>query len=643
MVDIPRLPGESFSDWWDRMEAAENPQPPKEESNWSPNTWDPALIPQVQDDSNLSDEDRELNRIIQNIDMMQAYDRWIGKTVDQSTVGRTDGVMVSCPFPHHADPPPPRGKLNAWIKPSARLWHCGKCEAGGDIYDLAAFHFDMEGYKKDPGIFIKLRERMAEDFGYTVKRLPGNQKMIIPPDDEPESQPQEQSQATQEPEPSNVTPLHLVEPGEDEDDEATQLAYPSLNWREIVPQDTFLWEYMEATSNDDLPEEYHFWHGLLALGHAVGRNVTLDDTRLVYGNLMLCLLGRTGAGKSGSRGWLTEVIEDVLPFNMSMSPPSGVKQVSSAGSGEYLIATFMHAPRDPISGQSLGGQSINGIVDFDEMSQIIKTVNRQGNILGSIVMQMADAKPRVTSGSLTGGERVAIKPFCSIATSTQPKAIRTLFSTNDAGSGFLNRWVFAAGPPKKREAIGGQRSRIKVDLSTAKERLRIIRTWGATERNLILSDTAAEEWERYFHNTVEPIKQKDEADLLNRLDLILKKLFLLFAINSKEAEVSVDTVKRVENITDYLLQCYALLNDNIGITKSKEISDEILRHILRLQNKTGRGATLREIGLRVKHKNWTDKQIWDALTGLEQMEKIEAVKPPPGPGRKSPRYKVVGE
>jgi hypothetical protein len=630
--DKARRPGESFADWRERLTAAKieaavtnAPQP-----SWDPNQWDPALIPQVRDDSERSEDDQEIDRALDTIDILDAYRVWCGKMTPDAS-GKTEGIMISCPNPSHRDSNP-----SAWINLDKQTYYCGGCDEGGDKFDIAAMSMGLEGYKNDPPKFMELRKRMASDFGWTVKKVPGG-TMIVPPD-EPNPQPDPEPS----PEPSNVTPLHaLPEPGEDEEEDET--VWPKLPWRDIVPRDTFLWEYMQETSHDDSPEEYHFFHGLMALGHAGGRKVHFADQPAVYGNMLVCLLGGTGVGKSTSRRWLTEVLEEVLPFNQAMTPPSGVKQVVAAGSGEHLIHSFIFEQADPSTGiKTL--QPVNGIVDYDEMARIVATMKAQRSTLKEVIMQMGDAARRVTAGSLTHGDKIAVEPFCTIATSTQPRTIRTMFSDAEAGSGFLNRWIFAAGPPKIRQSMGGRWATYSVDLSAAKMRLGHIKGWASLPKEVDFENEEAYlAWDDYFKHSIRPQMETDDTQLLKRLDLWHKKFMLLMAINERSEHVTTAMVERVKLMTPYILQCYSLLNENIGITRNKEIADEIMKHANNAWRKDGRGITLRDLGQRIKRKNWPDKQVADTIKVLVELEKLEIEKPPPGPGRRTTRYRVVGE
>lgn len=623
---------------------------------------DEDLIPDVYEES---EDDLQMDSIIDGIDILDAYRRWIGKEVDEKTTGQTEGIKVSCPQPGHRDAHP-----SAWINSDNRRWFCGGCQEGGDIYDLAAIKF---GYSipeyKDGKTFHDLRRDMAESYGYRVKVVSGEEVIwreeestpepiqkrppvpTAPKGDSPvESAPEASAQPVPEgraaPVPTAPSPeapvTYLRE--EDVSDEPETIGYPSLDWRAIVPEGTFLWEYMSACSNDDSPEEYHFWHGLLALGHAVGRNVYLDDLKYVYGNLLVCLLGGTGYGKTRSQGWLEWVMEEAVPFQDNGLDTSGCKLVTVPGSGENLIKQFEHIASDPSlpKGSPIVKTPVNGIVNYDEFAGLLSRAMRPGNILKVTIQAMSDSKPRVSTGSNTGGEFEAIKPYCSVIASTQPAAVRTLLSKYDTGSGFLNRWLFVGGKRKKRESIGGQRTRIRVDLSPAIRELKAVRAWGAVERMVELTDDGYEEWDDWFHKQLEPIQLKDESELLSRISLTMKRILLLMAINEKKLTIDRDDVKRIKPLLPYLIECYGILNNEIGVSEISEIAQEILRHAKRIQEQTGRGVTARELGQRMKRKNYSPdliKRALDTMVGLDWLD-IDKTK---GPGRPSIRYKVVGE
>lgn len=646
---------------------------------------DADLIPQVYE---RTESDQLIDDTIKRIDPIAAYKKWINKEIALTELGNEE-VHISCPFPHHRDKNP-----SAWINTKDGTWFCGGCQEGGDIYDLAAIAFSARDYKTGAN-FHRLREDMAESFGTHTKRVAGGQAVSWRDDTPPAPAVPEVSNTPQAPpvlqavpeqpvndlmednvpasvvDPAPVgatgtpgqtaasffqqqaeatgvdlpppTPLHVVHVDYDSEGNEALVHYPSLNWREIVPADTFLYEYMAATSNDDSPEEYHFWHGMLALGHVVGKHVQIDDQPPVNANLMLCLLGGTGFGKSKSRRYMKQVLETVAPFKAEDDRTTGVKVVPVPGSGEYLVHLFQHQTRDPSTGKPTGNYNpVNGIVDFDEFSGLLARVKRQGSTLGPMVMQFADCDPRVTIGSMTQGETYAVNPFCSITASTQPRALRTLLTKNDQSSGFLNRWVFAGGPRKEREVFGGSHSTIQIDLSRSIDQLKLVRGWGgATERLLTIDPAAMPEIIKFFKSKIEPLMDKDDTDMLKRLNLIYKKVLLLLAINQKKSQIDLDIHKRAMPIIDYLVRCYGLVSESIGITTQHEIVEDIVRSIERHFAKHNRGASARDLGRYMARKNYTVQQIRQALDNMVQLDLIE-IEPKAPQGRPTVRYRRVG-
>jgi hypothetical protein len=602
---------------------------------------DEDLIPDVLGDR--SEEDIEIDGIIASIDVLDAYRKWIGKEVDEKTTGGTESIKVSCPNPGHRDKDP-----SAWLNSEKRTWFCGGCQEGGDIYDLAAikFNFPRPDYKEGK-TFHELRQQMAESYGYRFKKVAGKEVIWREEPDEPGTDGSDEAAGPGDepsPEPPAEPPAKVrVLREEDVEEEVDNIGYPTIDWRTIVPEDTFLRAYLDACTNDDSPEEYHFWHGLLGLAHAVGRNVSLNDTRPVYSNLLVCLLGGTGYGKSRSRAWLDDVIEAALPFSDNGLDTTGCKLVPVPASGENLINQFQHIATDPSLPKGLPTvrTPVNGLVDYDEFAGLLARAGRQGSTLKQILMQFSDSRSRISSSSNTGGTYEAYQPFCSITASTQPKAIRPLLARTDAASGFLNRWLFVGGPKKQREVMGGIHSSITVDLSDAIDKLKKVRGWGATQRDVRFTEDGLEEYEKFIRNRVFPMQAKDETDLLTRLDLTMKRLVLLFCINEKKTEVDADIVKRVEPILEYLFDCYSILSAEIGITQMSEITSDILRLIKKIQEDTGRGASARDLGVRMHRKNYSPDLIKRALETMVALDWIDVDKTKSGPGRPTIRYKVV--
>lgn len=582
-----------------------------------------------------SPEDQALDDVISRIDIIDGYRRWCGKMNPEVKGGQTEGIKISCPIPGHRDSNP-----SAWINTEKQTWYCGTCSQGGDVLDIAAFHFNypVPGYKEGAR-FHELRRDMAKSMGYSYVKPPGFKSPIFvpPPEETPADEQTEAPAAKTESDDTSAT-VTVLHPSGDDDD--TTFEFPTLDWRAIVEPGTFLDTYMACCVQDDVPEEYHFWNGLLALGLAVGRDATLFDFIPVYGNLFVCLLGNTGDGKSRSFSHLKRLINTTLPHKWDDPNSKGVLQASSAASAEVLIHAFSKPVPDPANPKVVAYYApVRGLIDFNELAALIGRTQRQGNLLKPTLMEFYDATPEISTMSMTGGKKIAAQPFGSAFTTTQPRALKELISKTDADSGFLNRWVFASGQQKQRIAIGG----VDVDITPAQDPLRAIHGWSALGKHIQWTPEAAERFTEIFHTILQPAKEADEAGFLTRIDLLMKKLILLFTVNEMLDEVPERIVDMAFKMYPYLLSAYAIPAGQIGNTIYYEVMDEIRRHVKAITEKNKAGATMRDLNMRLKRKKYPPRIIKDMLDYMVNTSGEIVVNVTKGArGPETARYRFVG-
>ena len=596
------------------------------------------LVPEAQYER--SDEDVEIDKIIDNIDILDAYRRWCGKSNPQPRVGQTEGIKVSCPKPNHPDKDP-----SAWINTDKQTWFCGGCQEGGSVTDMAAVIFGIGTKGAD---FHKLRQKMAEEYGYTFTRTPGSVKPVITAP-EPEPTKPQLSVVSDKPdiagqEVSDSPDSSLEQDSDEADviemfDDMDNISWPTLDWRSIVAPDTFLWSYMRATEIDDVAEEYHLWNGLIALGLSLGRDVRLADLLPVYGNLFICTLGHSGSGKSKARGHLDRLLGLALPYDHADIGSKGARRVATPGSAEVLIHNFSKPIIDPSDFKTIIGYApVRGIVDFNELSALTGRTSRIGNVLKPTLMQLYDVEDRVTTASLTHGTKEAHYPFVSALTTTQPRAVRHLLTQGDADSGFLNRWVFVSGTDKQKIAIGGA----IIDVKPPADKLSEVFGWAGTKTRSPIqwSRDAAELFTKFFHSDIEPDKKADSSGLLVRLDLLMKKLILLMNSNQMFDEVQVESVERVIEMYGYLKSCYGILEARVGSTLAQEIHDLVYMYV-QMRTDKGKPPSLRDISKNFTRRKWPLDLLIKTIGYMTTLGEIEEFKTT-GVGRPTVRYRNVG-
>lgn len=580
----------------------------------------------------LSAEDQALDDAIRRMSIVDAYNRWCKKSRPDTRSGRQrEGIKVSCPNPKHPDKNP-----SAWLNTNKNLYYCSGCAQGGDVWDIAAWHFGygVPDYKRDRDQFRELREKIGNELGFQVVRGLSVTYLVTPGDEEQSVLP------IATPAPVGKLPSAVVEEQAEEAAAEKISQAPVIDWRSILNDDSFLQSWLEATTIDDCPEEYHFWTGLMAIGFAVGRNRVLADFRPVVPNLFVCFVGPSGSGKSTAKAHLVKIVQDVMPYDYDNPFSSGTKHISSPGSAEYVVKMFSAPIPDPaLPKRILGHAPVRAQLDFEELSSLMGISGRAGSVMKPVLLEIYDGATTLGSGSLTHGDRVSRDPFGQVTSTTQDGSLRALLSKGDEVSGFMNRWVFAAGKLKRQRSLGGA----MVDLREAGEKLKAIHRWADTTKQLSMTPEAFERWDGFFHEVLTPTKtisEKDGSALLNRLDLLFKKLIVLFACNAMENEVSLTSVNRAISLYGYILQTYGIVNREMAITDESDINEKIIDAIRKFMSANGKGPTIRELYPTVK-KLGTQKLIIEVVKNMEQLGLIDPVPSPAGQrGRPTVRYTV---
>lgn len=599
-----------------------------------PSLEDSPVDPNVEPESRKDTFDIQFDHLMDQLPILDAYDRWVGKS-RQEARGRTESIKVSCPNPAHQDEHP-----SAWVNTDKKVWRCEVCNDGGDSYDFFAFKwgFPRPGYKEG-AMYGNVRTLIAADLGYTIGRDASGPYIASAPesDDGPaESTPVVQIGTEEGSEGEDAEVSYL--PGSDPDEEEPALILPGLDWRTVVEPGTFLDTWMKIAETDDIPEEYYLWNGLIAVGMALGRETNLYDRRPVLGNLFVCIVGPTGSGKSQAKSFLDELLRDALPVDYTDPFSRGTQFVNSPGSGENLIAQFQRDIVDPSSGKPMGQAPVRGLIDFNELSSLMGRQSRIGSTMQPTLMQFYDCEKEVATSSNTNGRKIAGQPFASLVTTTQPKSLGGMLQASDVASGFINRFVFVTGSPKQRVAIGG----LKLDHTPAVRPLQRIRDFAMKTREIGWTEDAAKKFTYIFQTRIEPAKAKSEA--LSRLDLLAKKLVLLFTANECLPEVTVDCVDKMERMLDYVLASYGVTVDQLGNTEEHEVAENIMYQIDRLGKKPGsKGATLRDINRCLARKKYSVSLLKRTLENLEYLGRIDKFTTPAGTvGRPGTFYRLPG-
>lgn len=599
----------------------------------------PDLIPDLDSGELRSQADIDLDREIKSMPLEQAYLRWSDKGAPKMT-GRADGNMVRCPRPDHTDSVP-----SAWINTTLNVGTCSVCQGrdgrqwGFDHYDLFAIHTGMnvDSYKLD-GSFPELRRRLAEELGHRVYRSAAGKELVTPIEGaEPAEDDPEAPEAPETPAPPALAVVAPFELPEEELETLGEFSGGTIDWRSLLTDEsTFLRQMMEVCCDDDLPEEYYLWLGLTAIGMVCGNDYLLTDRQPVRGNLMICLVGRPGIGKSRSIYALRNLLHLAQPFR----PGSGVRLIPDPGSGESLIDAFVHLDEDK------NPLPTRGLLVIDELATMAAKASRTGSTLKGKIQEFYDTPDDVSITSRGNKDVSASGHFCSIVATTQPDLMNKLLTSDDLNSGFVSRWVFVTGTPKRLHPRGGKR----LDMEPLKKPLADLRSFTAKGRAVDFNVDGGALWDEFFHKELEPVKLA--TNVMARADLLMKKLVLLLAADRHRLSIDDKVVAQAMVLWPYLKRVYGLV-DGRTATSSGRLSpwdtkqiEEKIKFVIAAMNKDGRLATVGAVWkiLPTRFRQVTQREsVTLAIKQLELIGEIEPYVPAKKMGRPptGPAYRIV--
>jgi uncharacterized Zn-finger protein len=556
--------------------------------------------------------------------IVRAYNTFIGKSV-VNPGNRTESIMVSCPMPSHPDTHP-----SAWLNSDKGVWTCGSCGSGGDIIDLGAIHFDLMEYKQDRKLFPRLIELMLEAYGLTAnvinqeveKKKPGEKEEVKDKEEDEEDDENDEDEDEED--------------EEDEDDilDICTKENKPLDWEEICQTypDSFLDEWMKATSHSDIPNEYLFWLGLIQISLAIGKKTFYKQGTPVYPNLSVVLIGETGARKSRSMALAGEVLREALPLDLSDQDNLGVCLIPRPASGEALFEMFEWTP-----GIAAEPKGIRGYMEIDEFSEFTSLMARKGSTIREIFIGLSDTKPELSQKRKGNIAVRIVNPFLVTVTGAQPNAIDRILSNKDVSNGFANRFVYVTGTPKERTPTKEIQD---IDLTGVSDHLRIVHNWSnrlaltLSNGEIEIEDSASERMDEIF-NIFDKIKKQPNGEMFARLDLNFMKLITILAANAKTPEINMQIVNDVYSIMEPTLPITHQVSLTITETDKEYYRNRILAILARKTTKAEPSITQSTI---IRWFPPTRRDRFKINTALHELEYVKLIHSERGKNNKGLRW-----
>ena len=102
-----------------------------------------------------------------------------------------------------------------------------------------------------------------------------------------------------------------------------------MNYKSLVPHDSFIGQYMEYMSELETPDAYDFWCGVWAIGVCCGRNVIVDRPRApVHLNWYVILSAESGTTRKSTAVREISSIVDATKLSPRLSAKTSPEQLT---------------------------------------------------------------------------------------------------------------------------------------------------------------------------------------------------------------------------------------------------------------------------------------------------------------------------
>lgn len=359
---------------------------------------------------------------------------------------------------------------------------------------------------------------------------------------------------------------------------------------------------------------------LVCVGNVVGRfaHFRAEGTQH-FPNEFLVLVGQTSKGRKGSAfAQIKRFFHGVDDKWLMSCHQSGM----SSGEGVVFAVRDPVEKSEPIRDKSTGDVIDYRVVVIDpgiedkrlvacapEFASTLRSIDRQGNILSSVLREAWDAGNLRT---LTKNSPVkATSCHVSLIAHITAEELRRELSRTEIANGFGNRFLFFLVRRSKCLPDGGQIE--SVDLGPLIMRLSKAIEFGTRLYEMHRDAEAAELWRSVYPKLSEGQPGLYGA-LLGRAEAHVMRLAVIYALLDQSADIRLPHLEAALAVWDY---CQASVIYIFGDTIGNPIADAILSEL-----KNRRSMTLTEVSdLLGRHAK--SEQIASALAVLRSMDLIE--------------------
>ena len=224
-----------------------------------------------------------------------------------------------------------------------------------------------------------------------------------------------------------------------------------MNYKKLVPQDSFIGQYMQYMSYVETAESYDFWCALWAIGTGVGRGVYVDRPNSpVYCNWYIILAAESGTTRKST------AISNISNFLRT------THSLLTGKTSPENLELYLH-DKCKESGLATANFAVNELVTILGREGYMKT-------MPGLLTDLYDCQTlRISPGTLKHGELVQKNIYITFLSASTPAWLVTAINPSVIEGGFTSRVIFVVDDRRKR-SIAWPKSRGKDEHESVQRR-----------------------------------------------------------------------------------------------------------------------------------------------------------------------------
>ena len=382
-----------------------------------------------------------------------------------------------------------------------------------------------------------------------------------------------------------------------------------MQWKKLIPNNTFLSEYLNYTDNLETAEDFDFWSGIWIISMLINRNLYINRPNMpIFMNFYITLLAESGiARKSTAVNFAKNVLNEVLD-----KEDAYLQVLTGTTSSQKFTYALTKASFD--YKKCIIGLNISEFITFFKNKNIIECFT-----------DLYDCPTeRKGYGTFTNGDVNVRNVFVSSLSASTPNYYIKAISEEEIEGGFTSRNIIVPAEKGKRKIPWGNAGNTEQLIKQCRYLKQFIQNC-SSEAYIQLTDRAIRRYSSWY------TRRRLADDLYTRSfesreqDYVLKLAGIL-AINEKTIIIDDYHIENsIKIINYYKKQAQKFFNKELYVEENDDMTKLITRIRDIIHSKGQNGIQHRDLYLRVHNSCSNDmyNYIINVMHELNLIEKLQ--------------------